>query len=1311
MGVRAGSGAALSYEYEFSFAQGLGAWASWMPNTLVQDVEGEYPDYVRLQAPGQLDPNHLDGIGALWLVAHLNPDLPGAVGSFDLRDAEISLTVRGRDFNANGARLVFWICSTLPDGSTTNAYLPGLQISNWANVGNDLAPSITEDWQTLKVQLSVDPSDWEYAGNYTSGQGDWADRYAFLDLDAALSSVNSTLHLVLVGDSPEEEPQGFLEIANLQIDALVPASTGNQAESPAIFYGVEDEPTTGMLATPDGFGSDVHFAVVEGSVRNGQLVLDEATGRFSFAAAPDFWTWSGYREPAEFTYVVRDGERVAERRAVLFLAGVNDAPLTDSTSEDLVVANNRQVISRLRAGWDPDGDSLRFAIVEGSVRGGNVELDPRSGRYVFTPEPGYSGSGGFDYFVTDGQQNSTTKTLELTIGDSAALGEPLGFVQIIDRYLTAGDLDGFVKYTALLAEGGDPIAAYHLGSWLSGGRFFARDTTDGARFLDLASPFVPEAEMELVPLLLSGDGVAQDYARAREILANRPGDPAAKYRLALLLEEGLGGPADQAEAIALFLEAAKAGNVDAAYTLGRRYLLGEGVAESAEDAYFWLGVSVRSSGQTFTPGLMQQLQYNFSQAAALLEPDRRAVLDAEIGGWQPGRASPVNDKPVTGGEEQAFVYPDEILRGLVSPGSDPDGDRTRFLLIGSENGVVELDERTGAYTFAPDRGFVGEASFRYVLFDGEARGEPQTVRIAVTLTPPGVTLTGSDGDDDLVGGFGPDILTGLAGRDRLFGGNGAVNQLQGGADDDEYYVTAAGDLVVEAENEGVDTVRTTLSQFALPSAVERLIFEGSGAFVGIGNAGDNLIRGAGGDDRLAGLAGNDHLDGGDGLDLADYSTAPGAVSINLRSGVALADGAGGTDTLVSIEAVAVSGSGAVVIGSDGGNLLLGGRGRDVLIGLNGDDVLVGGPGSANQMQGGKGDDVYEVSATGDTLVELPGEGTDKVQTTLNIYSLTKEIEQLAFVGNGSFHGFGNELDNSLTGGSADDLLDGRGGNNMLDGGPGFDVADYRGAPSAVEVNLSAGRADRNGYGGSDRLIGIEGVQGPKGGSLLIGDVGANALYGGIGRDVLISLEGDDILSGGSDAANELYGGAGDDTYIVRAAGDTIVERAGEGVDLVQTTLQEQVLADHVENVVFVGSGSFAGRGNGLDNQLRGGSGADRLSGSGGRDQLIGGGGADVFVYDHAADSTAAAHDLIIDFKAGEDRIDLSQIDADPASAARDPFTLLSNSPFSARSSELRVRTDGQDTFVEADLDGDGSADIVIQLAGLHALSAQDFIFG
>jgi VCBS repeat-containing protein len=91
--------------------------------------------------------------------------------------------------------------------------------------------------------------------------------------------------------------------------------------------------------------------------------------------------------------------------------------------------------------------------------------------------------------------------------------------------------------------------------------------------------------------------------------------------------------------------------------------------------------------------------------------------------------------------------------------------------------------------------------------------------------------------------------------------------MYGGADNDTYIVGEEGDLVIELEGEGVDTVRSFLANYTLPDHVERLDLSQTNGVNGTGNALDNGLRGNALNNALYGLAGNDSLHGGAGDDL------------------------------------------------------------------------------------------------------------------------------------------------------------------------------------------------------------------------------------------------------------------------------------------------------------------------------------------------------------------------------------------------------------------------------------------------------------
>ena len=146
-----------------------------------------------------------------------------------------------------------------------------------------------------------------------------------------------------------------------------------------------------------------------------------------------------------------------------------------------------------------------------------------------------------------------------------------------------------------------------------------------------------------------------------------------------------------------------------------------------------------------------------------------------------------------------------------------------------------------------------------------------------------------------------------------------------------------------------------------------------------------------------------------------------------------------------------------------------------------------------------------------------------------------------------------------------------------------------------------------------------------------------------GRDgVNDTLTGDsrnNSLTGYS-GADRMSGGAGDDTYVVDRADDVVVEAAGQGIDTVRSWAAATTLANNVENLVLIASGSQAGTGNELANRLEGGAGANTLNGKGGHDWLKGGAGQDAFVFDTAL-SASANVDRIADFSVPDDTLRLS----------------------------------------------------------------------
>jgi len=126
----------------------------------------------------------------------------------------------------------------------------------------------------------------------------------------------------------------------------------------------------------------------------------------------------------------------------------------------------------------------------------------------------------------------------------------------------------------------------------------------------------------------------------------------------------------------------------------------------------------------------------------------------------------------------------------------------------------------------------------------------------------GEVLTGTSSADAMDGLGGNDSILGAVGNDTLSGGVGA-DTLGGGTGNDLFFVTDAGDVVIELAGGGADTIIASVS-ITMPDQVEALqiasgisgitITGGAGNDMLIGNGLANTFNGGAGDDVI--LAGN-----------------------------------------------------------------------------------------------------------------------------------------------------------------------------------------------------------------------------------------------------------------------------------------------------------------------------------------------------------------------------------------------------------------------------------------------------------------------
>lgn len=118
---------------------------------------------------------------------------------------------------------------------------------------------------------------------------------------------------------------------------------------------------------------------------------------------------------------------------------------------------------------------------------------------------------------------------------------------------------------------------------------------------------------------------------------------------------------------------------------------------------------------------------------------------------------------------------------------------------------------------------------------------------------------------------------------------------------------------------------------------------------------------------------------------------------------------------------------------------------------------------------------------------------------------------------------------------------------------------------------------------------------------------------------------------------------------------------------------------------------------------------DKVDAGAGFDTLSGGNGKDIFVFD-LSDSAATTEDadIILDFNAKKDSIDLSAIDTNSVKDGDQAFKFFGKGELGSKAG-INYSTDGSQTFVNIDSDGDATADMTIILDGKFKLDVDDFV--
>ena len=228
--------------YSETFADGNGSWSAGKDKedgSFNRNIFGHKGDRIPLgwdpeggrsggcaytESPWYFDSNHGEFMWFYMVLLGPNPhgEAWGAVRTQDIRDAVVSVGLRGRDVQLRGTRLYLWVQGNRGP-HIREIYNPGDPLVNWALTSQPIGDELVDGaWHDFELTLHSDESQWSQMGLLNRGLPrkiivEQSLSFATGTLDRMLNGSHYGLGFLLGGVDPNDPPTGRIDIDRIEI--------------------------------------------------------------------------------------------------------------------------------------------------------------------------------------------------------------------------------------------------------------------------------------------------------------------------------------------------------------------------------------------------------------------------------------------------------------------------------------------------------------------------------------------------------------------------------------------------------------------------------------------------------------------------------------------------------------------------------------------------------------------------------------------------------------------------------------------------------------------------------------------------------------------------------------------------------------------------------------------------------------------------------------------------------------------------------------------------------------------------------------